>query len=175
ACCTSAGAQCRACDPPSRPPPFPFIPRLLGRERSDMGMDLWLTLAVLAGAVYLFVTEKLPADVVALLVLASLMVLGLVSPGEARSGFSSQATITVAAMFVLSAGLQRSGALQGLGELLSRIRSGWLLALVMMSLIALVSGFVNNTAALAVLLPLVLAATAANRLPASKFLIPLSY
>ncbi|SJZ93018.1 SLC13 family permease [Novilysobacter spongiicola] len=140
-----------------------------------MGMDLWLTLAVLAGAVYLFVTEKLPADVVALLVLASLMVLGLVSPGEALSGFSSQATITVAAMFVLSAGLQRSGALQGLGELLSRIRSGWLLALVMMSLIALVSGFVNNTAALAVLLPLVLAATAANRLPASKFLIPLSY
>ncbi|MEG3192474.1 SLC13 family permease [Lysobacter sp. D1-1-M9] len=140
-----------------------------------MATELWLTLAVLAGAVYLFVTEKLRVDVVAVLVLASLLVLGLVSPTEALSGFSSQATITVAAMFVLSAGLQRSGALQGLGEMLARIKSGWLFALVMMSLIALISGFVNNTAALAVFLPLVLAATAANKLPASKFLIPLSY
>ena len=105
-----------------------------------MGMELWLTLAVLAGAVYLFVTEKLPVDVVALLVLASLLVLGLVTPGEALSGFSSQATITVAAMFVLSAGLQRSGALQGLAEMLARIRSGWLFALVMMGTIAAVSG-----------------------------------
>ena len=140
-----------------------------------MGMDLWLTLAVLAGAVYLFVTEKLPVDVVALLVLASLLVLGLVTPGEALSGFSSQATITVAAMFVLSAGLQRSGALQGLAEMLARIRSGWLFALVMMGTIAAVSGFINNTAAVAVFIPLVMAATAANRQPASKFLIPLSF
>jgi len=60
-----------------------------------MGLDLWLTLAVLVGAVYLFVTEKLPTDVVALLVLASVLVLGLVTPAEALSGFSSQATITV--------------------------------------------------------------------------------
>ena len=140
-----------------------------------MGMDLWLTLAVLAGAVYLFVTEKLPVDVVALLVLASVLVLGLVTPGEALSGFSSQATITVAAMFVLSAGLQRSGALQGLAEMLARIRSGWLFALVMMGTIAAVSGFINNTAAVAVFIPLVMAATAANRQPASKFLIPLSF
>lgn len=140
-----------------------------------MGPELWLTLAVLAGAVYLFVTEKLPVDVVALLVLAALLILGLVAPAEALSGFSSQATITVAAMFVISAGLQRSGALQGLGEMLARIRSPWLFALVMMLLIASISGFVNNTAAVAVFLPLVMAATAANRQPASKFLIPLSY
>ena len=140
-----------------------------------MGMELWLTLAVLAGEGYLFVTEKLPVDGVALLVLASLLVLGLVTPGEALSGFSSQATITVAAMFVLSAGLQRSGALQGLAEMLARIRSGWLFALVMMGTIAAVSGFINNTAAVAVFIPLVMAATAANRQPASKFLIPLSF
>ncbi|WP_460814371.1 SLC13 family permease [Luteimonas pelagia] len=138
-------------------------------------MDLWLTLAVLAGAVYLFVTEKLPVDVVALLVLASVLVLGLVTPGEALSGFSSQATITVAAMFVLSAGLQRSGALQGVAEMMARIRSPWLFALVMMGLSAGLSGFINNTAAVAVFIPLVMAATAANRQPASKYLIPLSF
>lgn len=64
-----------------------------------------MTFAVLAGAVYLFVTEKLPVDVVAMLVLATVMVLGLVTPREALSGFSSEATVTVAAMFVLSAGI----------------------------------------------------------------------
>lgn len=140
-----------------------------------MGLELWLTLAVLVGAVYLFVTEKLPVDVVALLVLSSVLVLGLVTPAEALSGFSSQATITVAAMFVLSAGLQRSGALQGIAEMLARIRSGWLFALVMMSTVAFISGFINNTAAVAVFIPLVMAATAAKRQPASKFLIPLSF
>ncbi len=140
-----------------------------------MGMDLWLTLAVLVGAVYLFVTEKLPVDVVALLVLASVLVLGLVTPAEALSGFSSQATITVAAMFVLSAGLQRSGALQGMGEALARIRWSWLFALVMMLVIAFLSAFVNNTAAVAVFLPLVISAAIANRQAPSKFLIPLSY
>ncbi len=140
-----------------------------------MGLELWLTLAVLVGAVYLFVTEKLPVDVVALLVLSSVLVLGLVTPAEALSGFSSQATITVAAMFVLSAGLQRSGALQGIAEMLARIRSGWLFALVMMGTVAFISGFINNTAAVAVFIPLVMAATAAKRQPASKFLIPLSF
>lgn len=140
-----------------------------------MQMDLWLTLAVLVGAVYLFVTEKLTTDVVALLVMASLLVLGLVTPTEALSGFSSQATITVAAMFVLSAGLQRSGALEGLGEALARIRWAWLFALVMMVVIAFISAFVNNTAAVAVFLPLVIGAAIAQRRAPSKLLIPLSY
>jgi len=140
-----------------------------------MGMEIWLVLVVLVGAVALFVTEKLPVDVVALLVLSSLLVLGLVTPREALSGFSSQATITVAAMFVLSAGLQRSGALLAVGGALAKIRSSWLFALVMMLLIAFISAFVNNTAAVAVFLPLVIAASIANRRSPSKFLIPLSY
>lgn len=140
-----------------------------------MGIELWLTLAVLAGAVYLFVTEKLPVEVVGLLALVCLLVFRVLTPGEALSGFSSPATITVAAMFVLSAGLQGSGALQGLGNALARIRWSWLFALVMMLLVALVSAFVNNTAAVAVFLPIVIAASVANRRPPSKFLIPLSF
>jgi len=140
-----------------------------------MGMEVWLVLAVLVGAVALFVTEKLPVDVVAVLVLCSLLVLGLVTAREALSGFSSQATITVAAMFVLSAGLQRSGALLALGRALGKIRWSWLFALVMMLLIAFISAFVNNTAAVAVFLPLVITAAIANRRAPSKFLIPLSY
>lgn len=140
-----------------------------------MGIELWLTLAVLLGAVILFVTEKLPVDVVALLVLVSLLALGVLTPSEALSGFSSPATITVAAMFVLSAGLQNSGALRGMGLALARIRWSWLFALVMMIVVALVSAFINNTAAVAVLLPMVIAASIENRRAPSKFLIPLSF
>jgi di/tricarboxylate transporter len=138
-------------------------------------MEPLLVLAVLAGAVYLFTTEKLPVDLVALLVLASLLVLGLVSPSEALSGFSSEATITVAAMFVLSAGLQASGALHSLGRLLAKVRWPWLFLLVLMLVVGPISAFVNNTAAVAVFLPIVLAAAAASRQSPSQLLIPLSY
>ena len=138
-------------------------------------MEPLLVLAVLAGAVYLFTTEKLPVDLVALLVLASLLVLGLVTPAEALSGFSSEATITVAAMFVLSAGLQASGALHSLGRLLAKVRWPWLFLLVLMLVVGPISAFVNNTAAVAVFLPIVLAAAAASRQSPSQLLIPLSY
>ncbi|KFN46647.1 hypothetical protein N787_09610 [Arenimonas metalli CF5-1] len=138
-------------------------------------MDALLTLLVLVGAVALFVTEKLPVDVVAMLVLASLLVLGLVTPAEALSGFSSEATITVAAMFVLSAGLAHTGALSSVGRLFGRVKRPWLFMLLIMFVVGPISAFVNNTAAVAVFLPLVLAATAANRSSPSQVLIPLSY
>ncbi len=134
-----------------------------------------LTLAVLVGAVVLFVTEKLPVDVVAMIVLASLLVLGLVTPAEALSGFSSEATITVAAMFVLSAGLAHTGALRPVGRLFSKVKSPTLFLILLLLVIGPISAFVNNTAAVAVFLPMVLAATAANRQSPSQLLIPMSY
>lgn len=140
-----------------------------------MGFELILTLLILVGAVVLFATERLPVDVVAMLVLASVMVFGLVTPAEALTGFSSQATVTVAAMFVLSAGLQQTGALRPIGRLLARIRQPWLLTLLVMVMLGGMSAFINNTAALAVFLPIVLAVAAANKFSASKVLIPMSY
>ncbi|TXH76077.1 MAG: SLC13 family permease [Lysobacteraceae bacterium] len=137
--------------------------------------DLLLTLLILVGAVVLFVSEKLPVDVVALLVMGALLMSGVVSMREALSGFSSPATITVAAMFVLSAGLQRSGTLRGLGDLLARLRWPWLLTLCMSVLVAFASAFINNTAIVAVFLPLIISAVLARGLSPSKFLIPLSF
>lgn len=140
-----------------------------------MSLEAILTLCVMAGAVALFVSEKLSVDIVAILALSALVLLGVVGPDVAISGFANEATITVAAMFVLSAGLQRTGALKALGQLFARIRWPWAFGLVVMVTVAAISAFVNNTAAVAVFLPLVLAATASNGLPPSKFLIPLSY
>ena len=138
-------------------------------------MDAWLTLAVLVAAAALFISERLRVDVIALMVLSALLVLGLVKPDDALAGFSSEATITVAAMFVLSAGLSRSGALLGLGRALSRIKNPWLMLTIVLAVVGPVSAFINNTAAVAVFLPLLLAAALASRRAPSKFLIPLSY
>ena len=140
-----------------------------------MTMQALMTLAVALGAIVLFISEKLSMDVVAMLVLASLLLLGLVTPAQALSGFSNEATITVAAMFVLSAGLAHTGALHGIGRLFARIRWPWLFALMLVLVVAVASAFINNTAVVAVFLPMVLAASAASRISPSQMLIPMSY
>jgi di/tricarboxylate transporter len=154
-----------------------------------MTLEILLVLLITAGAVVLFVTEKFRADLVALMVLGTLVVVGLVlalanwvrpeqwiTPQEGISGFSNPATITVAAMFVLSAGLQKTGAVAYAARWLKRLaeRPSALL-LVMMLTTGVVSAFINNTAAVAVLMPLVLAASAGGKASASKLLIPLSF
>jgi len=141
-----------------------------------MPWEMIAVFAVLAGAVALFVSERLPVDLVALMVLAALLLLGLVSPEEGVSGFANPATVTVAAMFVLTAALQKTGATAGLGRLLIRAsRNRPLALLAVMALAAVASAFVNNTAAVAVFIPLVLAVAARRKTAASGLLIPLSY
>jgi len=141
-----------------------------------MPWDMIAVFAVLLGAVVLFVSEKLPVDLVALLVLATLLLTGLVSPEEGISGFANPATVTVAAMFVLTAGLQKTGATAAVGRLLVRLaRTPTIALLAVMAVAALASAFVNNTAAVAVFIPLVLAVAARRKTPASRLLIPLSY
>lgn len=140
-----------------------------------MTLNILLVLAVTLGAVTLFATEKIRMDVVAILLVAVLTLLGLINTEQALSGFSNQATITVAAMFVLAAGLRNSGALSGLGRALGRVSSPTMFLLVLFVVLALVAPFVNNTAIVAVFMPLILTATARIGMPASKALIPLSY
>lgn len=139
-------------------------------------MDALLVGAITLLAVCLFIRETFPPDVVAILVLGSLVVLGLITPREAVSGFSSSATIAVGAMFVLSAGLRETGALDGLVRLLIQVgRNGPLLLLGTMLVVAPISGLINNTAAVAVLMPVVILAARKRQIAASKILIPLSY
>ena len=77
-----------------------------------MGVDAIITLLVILVAVVLFATEMLSIDLVALLIIISLVLTGVISPTEGVSGFSNPATITVAFMFVISAALLKTGALQ---------------------------------------------------------------
>lgn len=140
-----------------------------------MTIEIIVVLSIALIAVILFATEKLRIDAVALLVLTGLAISGLVSPGQALSGFSNGATITVAAMFVLAAGLQNSGALSGIGNLLGRAKSPLQFLIILFVVLAAIAPFVNNTAVVAVFMPIVMAATASIGMSASKALIPLSY
>lgn len=141
-----------------------------------MSFDLVVTLLTLVGAVVLFATEKLPVDIVALLVTGVLLATRVVTLDEGIAGFANPAVITVACMFVLSAALRKTGALDSIGRLFSRGGGGaGMLCLLVMACVAPVSAFVNNTAAVAVFLPLVFAAAAARKVPASRVLIPLSF
>lgn len=142
-----------------------------------MGVDAIITLVIILIAVVLFATEALSIDLVALLIMAALMVTGVITPDEAVEGFSNSATITVLFMFILSAALLKTGALQSLAYRLSSVfRNNFILGFVlMMLLIAFISAFINNTPIVAVFIPVVIQIAQASGQNASKLLIPLSY
>ncbi len=125
----------------------------------------------------LFVTEVVAPDLIALGVLVLVALVGWVTPKEAFAALSNEAPVTVAAMFILSSGLQRCGAIEDIGRLLRRLPNMTelkLLVLLMVS-VAACSAFVNNTPVVVALLPLVLGVARHYDVSASKLLIPLSY
>lgn len=136
-----------------------------------------VTYAVLLGALVLFVTEKLPPDVTALLVPVALGLTKVLTPSEALEGFGNPAVVTVAAMFVLSKALVESGAVSALGAILQRASGATerraILAICVLT--AVCSPFMNNTPLVVVLLPMVLAVATEKQIAPSKLLIPLSY
>jgi di/tricarboxylate transporter len=76
-----------------------------------MSADVIITICILLGAIILFATELVAIDVTAMLIIGGLVFTGILTPQEGLSGFSNTAVATVAAMFVLSAGIEKSGAL----------------------------------------------------------------
>ncbi len=137
----------------------------------------FLTALILAATIYGFIREKLSPDLTSLLALLALLIAGVLTPQEAFSGFSHPATVSVAAVLVLSAGLNRTGALGFVARrlLMPVGRSEFLLSLVLMSAIGALSAFVNNTAAVAVFIPVVLEISRRTGVAASRLLMPMSY
>ncbi|MBV0925586.1 SLC13 family permease [Halomicroarcula limicola] len=158
--------------------------------------------ALILVALALFATEALPVDVTAIGVMVALMLVeptteSLVQAGvlaepiyilhqpgdgvspltQGLSGFASTATITVLAMFILSDGVQRTGIVQILGSKLASLtgddETRQLGATV--GLVGPISGFINNTAAVAILLPMVTDIAHSGKISPSKLLLPLSY
>jgi len=142
-----------------------------------MTLPITFTLFIIAVAVVLFATEKLRVDVIALLVLLTLALTGLVTPEQAFSGFSSPAVITVWAVYIVSGALFKTGVTDIIGERISRLAGNSeprLIAIIMLTC-GTMSAFMNNIGATAVLLPAVVGISRKSGIPLSKLLIPLSF
>lgn len=142
-----------------------------------MGIDIILVLIILVGALVLFALEIFSVDFVALGVMAALMGLSLVTPEQGISGFANTATITVMAMFILSAGLYRTGAIDLLTEKLLKYSGNSEVSqlLLVMVVVGPISAFLNNTAAVAILIPFAVKLAREHKRSPSRFLMPLSF
>jgi di/tricarboxylate transporter len=128
-------------------------------------------------AVILFATEKLRVDIIALMVLLAVGLIGLIPPEAVFAGFASPAVVTVWAVYIVSAGLFKTGVADILGEQITRLSGEGeaRLIVVIMLVCGLMSAFMNNIGATAVLLPAVVGISKKANIPLSRLLIPLSF
>lgn len=142
-----------------------------------MNTDIIIIFIILAGSIVLFSMEKFPIDLIAIILIAVLLITGIITPEEGISGFSNTATVTVAAMFILSASLFNSGAFNFVGGLLTAAFSKNLLLglFLLIAVTALLSAFINVTATVAMLLPVLINTANKTDISPSKLLIPLSF
>ncbi len=142
-----------------------------------MSFEAYVTLGVVLVSFVLFAKEYFSIDHIALSIIAVLVITGVLTAEEGVKGFANPATITVAAMFVLSDALLRTGLLERLGPLfikfLQKSYRGALLTMIAST--GLISGFINNTPVVASLIPVINNAGKKTSIPASKLLIPLSF
>jgi di/tricarboxylate transporter len=139
--------------------------------------DILLTLGITLGAVALFVWDRFPIEVVGLMVMVVLILSGVVTPSQGVSGFASEALVTIAAMFVLSAALVRTGGVDALGRWISRMSGTSDLRLLVVSLAVVIpaSAFVNNTPVVVVMVPVLLGLARERGIPASRLFMPVSF
>ncbi len=140
-------------------------------------MEIVFTLSIVVLALILFIAECFPPDTTAIIIAVILMISGLVTPEEGIAGFGNSATITVMAMFILSAGITRTGALQ--------LMRDWLMKwggktpnqqiFVIGIIVGPITAIINNTAVVAMFLPMVEEWSKKQNISSSKLLIPLSY
>lgn len=137
----------------------------------------FMVAVIVVGSIILFVMDRVPIDGVAFLVLIALLVTGIVPETDILKGFSSGATITVAAMFILSAGLERTGFVRLIANKLHTLagRGRTRLTFVLMSGCGFVSAFINNTATVAVLLPVTINLCKDRKIDPRRVLMPLSF
>ncbi|MDQ3634897.1 MAG: SLC13 family permease [Acidobacteriota bacterium] len=142
-----------------------------------MSFEIAIVFAVAVIAVILFATEKLSVDVVAIVIMSTLLLSGIISPEEGISGFSNKATVTVAAMFIISAALFKTGAVSFLGELTTKIfkKGYWFGLITVMISVGFFSAFINNTPVVAIFIPILIGVSKDIKANISKLLMPMSF
>jgi len=142
-----------------------------------MTPEIAITLAVIVLTLVAFIREWAAPDVIALTVLCGVVALGLVEPGKMTEVFKNEAPLTIAALFIIGGALEKSGAVDHIGRLLrDKLPSNTRVSMLAFSLLsAFFSAWMNNTAIVAILLPVALGLARSKDIPASRLLMPLSY
>jgi di/tricarboxylate transporter len=140
-------------------------------------LHLIIVFALVIGTFVAFMREWLSPDMVALSAFAVLLLTGTIGAEDALKVFSNSAPVTIGCMFVLSAALERTGAIDALARMFLRLAgTSELRALLALAMLAVpLSAFINNTPVVVVFMPVVLALARTTELKASRLLIPLSY
>ena len=142
-----------------------------------MTPEAWIVVGCVVGALALFASERLPPEGVGVLVLLILALTGVIDAPQAVAGFASPAVITVAAMFILSAGLVEAGAPAALASAIVRYggtRIGVLTVLLVL-VVGGMSAFINNIAATVILMPAAVTLARAADASSSRLLMPLAF
>jgi di/tricarboxylate transporter len=142
-----------------------------------MTQEMIIVLIALIAGIILFSTEFLRVDIVAIFILIILVLSGVLTPEEGLSGFSNPATATVAAMFVLSAAVERTGLMIPLARKLQKAfrKNFWYGFLLMIIIAGFFSAFINNTPVVALMIPVIISSAIKSDISPSKLLIPLSF
>ncbi len=139
-------------------------------------MDQWIVFAVLAAALGMFVWDRYRYEFVALAALLVLIATGIVPPNAAFSGFGHPAVITVAAVLVISRGLTNAGAVDLIARGLGHVgKQPIVLVGTLTGVVALLSGFMNNIGALALLMPVAIRLAHERGHPPSLVLMPMAF
>ena len=137
---------------------------------------MYITLVILAVTAVLFATGKIRPDIVALCSLIVLMLIGVLTPEEALSGFSSTVVIMMAGLFVVGGAVLQTGLAKIVSSRMMRIAKGseTRLFFMVMAVTAAIGAFVSNTGTVALMLPIIVSMAAEARLSASRLLMPLA-
>src|SRR6185312_11063252 len=146
------------------------------QAQCGMTLDQILFLLILAGGLYLFVSERVRVDVAAMLILLALVVSGVLDGKQALSGFASEPAIIVAAVFVISGGLAATGITEKIGQWIGRAagRGEARAIAVTMPAVAAMASFTHHVMVTAMMLPILTRFARANGLSVSRLLMPMS-
>jgi di/tricarboxylate transporter len=138
---------------------------------------MWIVIAVILGTFAVIATGRIRSELAALAGCCVLVLTRVLATGELFPALGSDAVVTVGAMFVLSAALERTGVIDSASRLLQRlpIRGEFAMLCLLLPPVIAVSAFVNNTPVVVVFLPIIVTVARRNRLVASKLLLPLSF
>jgi len=142
-----------------------------------MNIDIIIVLSILFLGFILFLLEYFTIDVTALIILSCFFGLGYLTPSEAVSGFSNPAVITIGLLFILSSAIQKTGLLEYLVVTINRLlqSSRGLGMAVYYFTVSIASALINNTAIVAIFMPVTIRLAHRYQISPSKMLIPLSY